>query len=37
MVKLVEDLSQIQNNKVVNAVAIQHLYAFALNRLVLEM
>ncbi|XP_041352249.1 mitogen-activated protein kinase kinase kinase 15-like isoform X2 [Gigantopelta aegis] len=32
MVKLVEDLAQIQNNKVVSAVAIQHLYAFALNR-----
>jgi len=32
MVSLVEDLEAVPNNKVTNTVAIQHLYAFALNR-----
>ena len=32
MVSLVEDLDAVPNNKVSTTVAIQHLYAFALNR-----
>lgn len=32
MVSLVEDMDSIPNIKVTNTVAIQHLYAFALNR-----
>ncbi|KAL3882967.1 hypothetical protein ACJMK2_029268 [Sinanodonta woodiana] len=32
MVQLVEDLEQIPNNKIASTVAVQNLYAFALNR-----
>ena len=35
MVKLVEGLSQVPNNRITNMPNIQHLYAFALNRYVI--
>jgi len=32
MVSLVDDLGSVPSNKIISAVAIQNLYAFALNR-----